>query len=44
MIKVSVAKIRKTGVGKLGAMADNLKVAMTGPLFIGTQPPSSAGV
>jgi hypothetical protein len=38
MIKVSVTKIRATGVGKLGAMADNLKVAMTGPLFIGTQP------
>ena len=38
MIKVSITKTRATGVGKLAGMASDLKVAMTGPLFIGTQP------
>ncbi len=38
MIKVSVAKIKKTPIGKLAAMGDELKVSMTGPLFTDTQP------
>ena len=38
MVNVSVTKIRNTGVGKLAGMASDLKVAMTGPLFTGTQP------
>ena len=38
MIKVSVTKIRATPLGKLAGMASDLKVAMTGSLFTGTQP------
>ena len=42
MIKVSVTKTRSTPLGKLAAMGDDLKVAMTGSLFIGPQPMTPA--
>ena len=38
MIKVSVTKIRNTPVGKLAAMGDELKVSITGSIFIDPQP------
>lgn len=38
MIKVSVTKIRRTRLDKLAALGNDLKVAMTGSLFIDTQP------
>ena len=38
MITVSITKIRATPLDKLSAMGSELKVAMTGPLFIGPQP------
>ena len=38
MITVSITKTRATPLDKLSAMGSELKVAMTGPLFIGPQP------